>query len=123
MMNAYDQAHELARALKDSGEYRSWLDSRNQIEADPKNKEMLNEMRRLQFELEMDRAMGRETDADKKRRMQQVSELINLNPTLRDHLGSEYRFAQLMSDVQKILADALNEWFKDAGEIMEKMEK
>ena len=122
-MNAYDQAHELARALKDSGEYRSWLDSRNQIEADPKNKEMLNEMRRLQFELEMDRAMGRETDADKKRRMQQVSELINLNPTLRDHLGSEYRFAQLMSDVQKILADALNEWFKDAGEIMEKMEK
>jgi cell fate (sporulation/competence/biofilm development) regulator YlbF (YheA/YmcA/DUF963 family) len=99
------------------------MDSRKQLEADPKNKEMLNEMRRLQWELEMDRAMGRETDADKKQRMQQVSELINLNPTLRDHLGAEYRFAQLMSDVQKILADALNEWFKDAGEILEKMEK
>ena len=122
-MNAYDQAHELARSLKDSSEYRAWMDSRKQLEADPKNKEMLNEMRRLQWELEMDRAMGRETDADKKQRMQQVSELINLNPTLRDHLGAEYRFAQLMSDVQKILADALNEWFKDAGEILEKMEK
>ncbi|MGD0620856.1 MAG: YlbF family regulator [Thermacetogeniaceae bacterium] len=122
-MNAYDQAHELARALKASGEYRTWLDSRKQLEADPKNKEMLNELRRLQWELEMDMAMGREVDANKKQRLQQVSELINLNPTLRDHLGAEYRFAQLMADIQKILADALNEWFKDAGDVLEKMEK
>ncbi len=122
-MNAYDQAHELARALKASGEYRAWLDSRKQLEADPKNKEMLNEMRRLQWELEMDRVMGREADADKKQRMQQVSELVNLNPTLRDHLGAEYRFTQLMADVQKILADALSEWFKDAGDLLEKMEQ
>jgi cell fate (sporulation/competence/biofilm development) regulator YlbF (YheA/YmcA/DUF963 family) len=55
--------------------------------------------------------------------MQQVSELVNLNPTLRDHLGAEYRFTQLMADVQKILADALNEWFKDAGDLLEKMEQ
>jgi cell fate (sporulation/competence/biofilm development) regulator YlbF (YheA/YmcA/DUF963 family) len=121
-MNAYDQAHELARALKASSEYRAWLDSRKQLEADPKNKEMLNEMRLLQWELEMDRAMGREVDADKKKRMQQVSDLVNLNPTLRDHLGAEYRFAQLMADVQKILADALNEWFKDAGDVLGKTE-
>jgi cell fate (sporulation/competence/biofilm development) regulator YlbF (YheA/YmcA/DUF963 family) len=80
-------------------------------------------MRRLQWDLEMDRAMGREENADKKQRMQQVSELVNLNQTLRDHLGAEYRFAQLMADVQKILADTLNEWFKDAGDVLEKMEK
>ncbi len=122
-MNAYDQAHELARALKASGEYRTWLDSRKQLEADPKNKEMLNDLRRLQWELEMDMAMGREVDADKKQRLQQVSEFVNLNPTLRDHLGAEYRFAQLMADIQKILADALNEWFKDAGDILGNMER
>ena len=49
-MNPYDQAHELARGLKASGEYRAWLEARKQIEADPKNKEMLNELRRLQWE-------------------------------------------------------------------------
>lgn len=122
-MNAYDQAHELARALKASGEYRTWLDSRKQLEVDPKNKEMLNDLRRLQWELEMDMAMGREVDANKKQRLQQVSEFVNLNPTLRDHLGAEYRFAQLMADIQKILADALNEWFKDAGDILGNMER
>jgi cell fate (sporulation/competence/biofilm development) regulator YlbF (YheA/YmcA/DUF963 family) len=122
-MNAYDQANELARALKTSGEYRAWLDSRKQLEADPKNREMLNDMRRLQWELEMDRAMGREADAGKTQRLQQVSDLVSLNPTLRDHLGAEYRFAQLMADIQKILADALNEWFKDAGDVLDKLEK
>jgi cell fate (sporulation/competence/biofilm development) regulator YlbF (YheA/YmcA/DUF963 family) len=112
-LNAYDQAHELARSLKTSGEY----------EADPKNREMLNEMQRLQWELEMDKVMGKEVAVDKKQRMQQVSELVNLNQTLKDHLGAEYRFGQLMADVQKILADALSEWFKDAGDVLSKMEK
>jgi cell fate (sporulation/competence/biofilm development) regulator YlbF (YheA/YmcA/DUF963 family) len=122
-MNPYDQAHELARGLKASGEYRAWLESRKQIEADPKNKEMLNELRRLQWELEMDKALGREVNTDKQQRLQQVTGLVSLNPALQDYLGAEYRFAQLMADVQKILAEALNEWFKDAGDVLEKMER
>lgn len=122
-MNAYDQAHELARALKTSGEYRAFLESRKQLEADPKNGEMLSEMRRLQWEMEMDKALGREADKNKEQRVQQVAQLVNLNPALRDYLGAEYRFAQLMTDVQKILADALNEWFSAAGDILEKIDK
>jgi cell fate (sporulation/competence/biofilm development) regulator YlbF (YheA/YmcA/DUF963 family) len=122
-MNAYDQAHELAHALKDSGEYKAWLESRKQFDADQKNKDMLDEMRRLQWELEMDGALGREADAGKKQRLQQVHELVNLNPALRDYLGAEFRFAQTMADVQKILAGTLDEWFKDAGAVLEKMGK
>ena len=68
--------------------------------------------------LEMDKALGREVNADKQQRLQQVTGLVSLNPALQDYLGAEYRFAQLMADVQKILADALNEWFKDAGEVL-----
>jgi cell fate (sporulation/competence/biofilm development) regulator YlbF (YheA/YmcA/DUF963 family) len=119
-VNAYDQAHELARALKASGEYRAWLDSRKQFETDPKSKEMLDELRRLHWEVETDMVMGREVDVDKQQRLQQVSGIVNLSPTLREYLGTEYRFAQLMTDIQKILADALNEWFSAAGEILEK---
>jgi cell fate (sporulation/competence/biofilm development) regulator YlbF (YheA/YmcA/DUF963 family) len=122
-MTAYDQAHELARALKTSGEYRAFLESRKQLEADPKNKEMLSEMRRLQWEIETDRALGRELDKNKEQRIQQVAQLVNLNPALRDYLSTEYRFAQLMTDIQKILADALNEWFSAAGDIFEKLEE
>lgn len=122
-MNAYDQAHELAHALKASDEYQAFLASRKQLEADPKNKEMLNDLRRLQWEMETNRALGKEADEVKTKQAEQLVQLVNLNPTLRDYLSTEYRFAQLMSDIQKILSDALNEWFKAAGDVFEKMDQ
>ncbi len=122
-MNAYDQAHELARTLKASEEYRVFLDARKRLETDPKNKEMLDDLRRLQWEMEMAQAMGKEVDEAKKTQASQLIQLVNLNPTLKDYLGAEYRFAQLMADIQKILADALNEWFSAAGDILEKTQK
>ncbi|MGD0154303.1 MAG: YlbF family regulator [Thermacetogeniaceae bacterium] len=122
-MNAYDQAHELARTLKASDEYRVFLDSRKQLEADPKNKEMLDDLRRLQWEMEMAQAMGKEVDEAKQKQAGQLVQLVTLNPTLKDYLGAEYRFAQLMADVQKILADALTEWFSAAGDIFKKTQQ
>ena len=51
-MNPYDHAHNLARALKESSEYRGLLEAKKKLEADPKNKEMLLDFRRCQWEME-----------------------------------------------------------------------
>lgn len=122
MMNVYDQAHELARSLKASDEYRALLDAKKQLEADQKNKEMLNELRCLQWETETDRVLQKEVDTAKQQRLEQLARLVNLNPTLRDYLSAEYRFVRLMEDVQKILADALAEWYQAAGDVLGKMQ-
>ncbi|HHV34771.1 MAG TPA: YlbF family regulator, partial [Syntrophomonadaceae bacterium] len=50
-MNLYDDAHKLARALKESEEYQGLLKARKQLGSDTKNKEMLLEFRRLQWEM------------------------------------------------------------------------
>jgi len=121
-MNAYDRAHELARALKESDEYRALKEARQRLEADPTNKEMLLEFRRGQWELEAERALGKEVDEQKVKRLEQLAELVNHNPTLRDYLGAEFRFARLMTDVQKILADALTEWYEAAADLFGKEE-
>ncbi len=117
-MNAYDEAHNLARVLKTSEEYRNLLDAKKQLDADPKNKEILNDLRRMQWEFETDRVLEKEVDAAKQQRMEQLFQLVSLNPTLKDYMGAEYRFARLMGDIQKILADALSEWFAAAEEIV-----
>lgn len=118
-MNPYDHAYELARALKQSAEYRDLQKARERMEADSKNKEMLVELRRGQWEVEAERAMGKEVDEAKVKRLQQLAELVELNPTLKDYLQAEYRFARMMTDIQKILAEALGDWFQAATELFE----
>ncbi|MGB9792828.1 MAG: YlbF family regulator [Thermacetogeniaceae bacterium] len=117
-MNVYDTAHALARALRDCEEYRALKEAKDRLEADPVNKEMLLEFRRRQWEIEADQALGKEVDEEKLKRVRQLGELVNNNPTLREYLAAEFRFARLMRDIQKILADALSEWSELASEFL-----
>lgn len=61
-MNHYDYAHNLARALKESEEYQAMLKAKEQMEADPKNKEMLLEFRKFQWEMQKSQALQEEID-------------------------------------------------------------
>lgn len=117
-MNLYDHAHNLARALKESGEYQGLLKARKQLESDPKNKEMLSEFRRYQWKMEKSRALQQEVDEITRRRMEQLGELVGANPTIQEYLMAEYRFGQVMVDIQKILSEALSDWFQAAAEFV-----
>jgi cell fate (sporulation/competence/biofilm development) regulator YlbF (YheA/YmcA/DUF963 family) len=122
-MNLYDHAHNLACALKESGEYKGLLEAKKKLEADPKNKEMLLEFRRCQWEMEKAKAFQKDVDEITKRRIEQLGELVNANPTVQEYLMAEFRFGQIMSDIQKILSEAISEWFKSAAELVVDDEK
>ncbi|NPV29619.1 MAG: YlbF family regulator [Firmicutes bacterium] len=116
-MNVYDRAYELARALKKSDEYRALLEARARVEEDPKNKEMLLEFKKRQLKIQKERLLGREVDEAELRRLEQLSELVNLNPTLKEFLSAEFRFTRLMGDIQKILSEPLSEWLQMTEEM------
>ncbi|MDD2556286.1 MAG: YlbF family regulator [Syntrophaceticus sp.] len=115
-MNHYDYAHNLARSLKESEEYQAMLKAKEKMEADPKNKEMLREYRKFQWEMQKAQALQEEIDEVTKRRMAQLGDLVAANSAIQDYLMAEYRFGQVMMDIQKILSDSLAEWFKIAAE-------
>ena len=58
-MNPYDQAHELARALKESEEYREFTRLKEVAYDDGTNKALLDEYKRLQFRLQANTSTGR----------------------------------------------------------------
>lgn len=122
-MNVYDHAHGLARALKESGEYQGLLEAREKLESDPKNKEMLLDFRRCQWEMEKARVLEKDVDELTKHRFQQLAELVAANSTIQEYFAAEYRFGQVMADIQKILADALSEWFRANAEILQEDEE
>lgn len=118
-MNVYDYAHQLANALKQSEEYLCWLRAWNSIQSDPKNKEMLMDFRKYQWEVQKEKLLGNDVGQDKMQRLEQIAQLVSLNPALQEYLAAEFRFARLLTDIQKILTDSLPDWIQSSADLFE----
>ncbi len=104
-MNPYDQAHALARALKESEEYREYTRLKDVAYDDGTNKALLDEYKRLQFRMQARLAAGETMPEEDFQRLQQIGTLLQFNPDVSAYLMAEFRFQRMLSDIFKILAD------------------
>ncbi|MCG4586055.1 YlbF family regulator, partial [Anaerosalibacter bizertensis] len=59
-MNVYDEAHKLARAIKESDEYNEYFEKQKNVFSDVKNKEMIDDFREKALEVQMEQLSGKE---------------------------------------------------------------
>ena len=104
-INPYDQAHVLARALKESEEYREYARLKDVAYEDATNKALLDEYKKLQFRMQAKMASGENMPEDDLRRLQQIGTLLQFNPDVSSYLMAEFRFQRMLTDIFKILAD------------------
>ena len=104
-MNPYDQAHALARALKESEEYSEYMRLKKVAYDDSTNKALLDEYKRLQFRMQARLASGETMPEEDLQRLQQIGALLQFNPDVSAYLMAEFRFQRMLSDIFKILAD------------------
>lgn len=104
-MNPYDQAHALARALKESEEYAEYMRLKQVAYDDSTNKALLDEYKRLQFRMQARLASGENMPEEDLQRLQQIGALLQFNPDVSAYLMAEFRFQRMLSDIFKILAD------------------
>ncbi len=105
-MNVYDQAHALARSLKESEEYVQYAQLREKAYEDSTNHALLDEYKRLQYQMQLALAAGRRMEEDDFQRMQKIAGLLQFNQDASAFLLAEFRFQKMLSDIYKILADA-----------------
>ena len=104
-MNPYDQAHALARALKESEEYREYMRLKQTAYDDGTNKALLDEYKRLQFRMQAKLAAGETMPEEDLQRLRQIGALLQFNSDVSAFLMAEFRFQRMLSDIFKILAD------------------
>ena len=104
-MNPYDQAHALARALRESDEYREYMRLKETAYDDSTNKALLDEYKKLQFRLQARLAAGESMPQEDMQRLTQIGALLQFNPDVSAYLMAEFRFQRMLSDIFKILAD------------------
>ena len=104
-MNPYDQAHALARTIRESEEYREMERLKRVAREDDTNRALLDEYKRLQFRLQAKAAAGETVPEDDARRLQQIGALLQFNSDVSAYLLAEFKFQRMLSDIFKILAD------------------
>lgn len=107
MTNVYDQAHKLARAIRDSEEYRTYLEKRKVLSSDEKNKDMVEDFEAKVFELQMKHISGEEVDETELEKLGKLEDVLMLNPVIKDYFMAELRFTQLVKDINNIIGEAI----------------
>ena len=103
-MNVYDQAHTLARAIKESEEYKQYKAQSDLIEANPDLKAMIDDYQKKQMEVQAAQMMG-EDSQEAIANLQRSAAIIMSDPTAGNYLQCQMRYALMMQDVLQIIGE------------------
>lgn len=105
-MNVYDAAHTLAKAIKNSNEYKNYSEKQKEIFSNPSTKEMVQDFRKRAMDVQIEQMSGKKVD-DKINEIKKLEEILLKNPTIREYFEAELRFSQMMNDIYKILGESI----------------
>lgn len=103
----YDKANELARLLKASGEYKDYKSAKERAFQNETTASLVKEYHRLQIAAQAAVVSGKKDD-DAMARLQKIGEVLQMNPEASAFLIAEYRLNSMISDIYKILAEAID---------------
>lgn len=107
-MYVYDKANELAKALSESEEYKSYRAAKEKVDKSSSAKDILNDFKKRQFELQAMQLSGQKPDESKLSQIQSLYQVIILNPDIAEYLKAEFTFNQMFSDIYNIIGKAVD---------------
>ena len=106
-MNVYDEAHSLAKAIKESNEFKEFDRMRKAVDADRECSEMLKELQELQMQLQAAQLSGQQPDKDLFARFQSLSTMVATKPLAAQYLQAQGTFMVMINDVFGIIGEAI----------------
>jgi len=106
-MNVYNEAHNLAAAIKNSEEFKNYHTLREKVDSSPELSAIVNDFQAKQLELQMQQMTSGEMSDDAMQQIQQLYAVMLKDPVTAEYMQAEMRFSLMMNDVYKILGDAM----------------
>ena len=108
-MVANDLAHELARTLKESDEFKQFLKSKEKVMSDVNNHKMIREFQLKQWEIREAQMLDTEISEERLQELERLYSLVSLNPAAREYLEAEFGVSRMVNDIQKIIGEAIQD--------------
>ena len=106
-MNVYDEAHSLAKAIRESNECREYDRIRKEVDNDKECSEMLKELTELQVQLQTAQLTGQQPDKDTFARFQSLSTMVMTKPLAAQYMQAQMAIATMMNDVFGIVGESI----------------
>ena len=106
-MNVYDEAHSLAKAIKESNEFKEFDRMRKIVDNDKEVADMLKELQELQMQLQASQLSGQAPDQAVTSRFQTLSTMIATKPLAAQYMQAQVAFMIMMNDVFGIIGEAM----------------
>lgn len=105
-MNVYDKANDLARAVKESDEFKRYQKAAQKIDTSEEHKKMIKDFMNLQYRSYVAQMSGEEPDEKLINEFNLLYSTISNISDIKEFLESQMYFARLMEDIQKTIAEA-----------------
>lgn len=111
-MNIYDTANRLAYEIKQSDEFNNYKKLKEEVQNNPDLKDKLNNFEKARYEIQIASIQGLEQDKEKAVNMQNLYVELIQDETMKKYFDAELKFNVLLTDVNKIIADAVQDLIK-----------
>ena len=106
-MNVYNEAHSLAKAIRESEEFKQYEAAKKKVADNPTLIEMINDFQTKQFEMQAKLMMGETASESVNSQIQDLYNIMMKDPLSAQYLQCEVRFSMMMNDVYKILGEVM----------------
>lgn len=106
-MNVYNEAHNLAKAIKECDELKQYVALKKEIDANEELAQAIADFQSKQMEFQLSQMSGKEPDAEATSKIQELYAILMRDPKAAEYLQAEMRFSMMMNDVYKILSEAI----------------
>ncbi|HHU17647.1 MAG: YlbF family regulator [Anaerovoracaceae bacterium] len=106
-MNVHDEAHNLARAIRESPEYKEYVQLKEAASQNEELTNMLNDFRSKQIELQAKQMMGEDIAPELMQNIQALSQIVMKDPLAMQYVQAEARFTLMVNDVFNILGEVI----------------
>ncbi|MBQ0018741.1 MAG: YlbF family regulator [Clostridiales bacterium] len=106
-MNVYDEAHSLAKAIKESQEFINFDRLRQEVDKDEQISSMLKDLQSMQIEIQTAQMSGKEVDPSVMSKITSLSTMIATKPLAASYIQAEGALSVMMNDVFGIIGEAI----------------
>lgn len=108
-MNVYDAVNNLARAIKDSNEYKEYKVLKEKIVKEPQLKAQIDEFEKIRYEEQLLAMQGEKQSEEKMAKLQELYKILVQNPDVKEYFDKEVKFNVMIADINKIIGEAIKD--------------
>lgn len=108
-MNVYDTANRLAQEIKESPEYEIYKKNKEEVNSNVEYKSKIEDFEKSRYDMQVKQMQGIEISKEEQEKLEnKYSEMLN-EPKIKEYFDAEMRFNVLLTDVNKIIAEAVKD--------------